>query len=272
MDPNSVKSTLSNLAFGNVMAAAARDYQKELLAQEKAQTSSSINQEVDLDELMDDPELEKLHADRIATLKDSRHLGINGYIDGKQLMNNRKLRALLSTTKTGELNKITSRVTGKLSECLRVLDLCKSAFEMPISSLLCQVGSLQHLTYLRLSNTDPLIELPSSLKKLNNLQILDVSYYQSLKSLPSYLISFKKLRVLDASHSGSLECFPKGLGRLSNLEVLLGFRLAKSSQSEGCRIAELKNLTRLRTLGLHFKRDDEIGDDEENALVKLQEL
>lgn len=28
MDPDAVKSTLSNLAFGNVMAAAARDYQK----------------------------------------------------------------------------------------------------------------------------------------------------------------------------------------------------------------------------------------------------
>ncbi|KAL0448350.1 UNVERIFIED_CONTAM: Thioredoxin domain-containing protein PLP3B [Sesamum latifolium] len=69
MDPNSVKSTLSNLAFGNVMAAAARDYQKELLAQEKGQASSSVNEEVDLDELMDDPELEKLHADRIAALK-----------------------------------------------------------------------------------------------------------------------------------------------------------------------------------------------------------
>ncbi|KAG7034123.1 Thioredoxin domain-containing protein PLP3B, partial [Cucurbita argyrosperma subsp. argyrosperma] len=69
MDPNTVKSTLSNLAFGNVMAAAARDYQKELLAQEKSQTSNSNNEEVDLDELMDDPELEKLHADRIAALK-----------------------------------------------------------------------------------------------------------------------------------------------------------------------------------------------------------
>ncbi|GKU99217.1 hypothetical protein SLEP1_g12093 [Rubroshorea leprosula] len=69
MDPNSVKSTLSNLAFGNVMAAAARDYKKELLSQEKAQASSSNNEEVDLDELMDDPELEKLHADRIAALK-----------------------------------------------------------------------------------------------------------------------------------------------------------------------------------------------------------
>ncbi|XP_065851401.1 thioredoxin domain-containing protein PLP3B-like [Euphorbia lathyris] len=69
MDPDSVKSTLSNLAFGNVMAAAARDYQKEVLAQQKVQASSSMNEEVDLDELMDDPELEKLHADRIAALK-----------------------------------------------------------------------------------------------------------------------------------------------------------------------------------------------------------
>lgn len=69
MDPDSVKSTLSNLAFGNVMAAAARDYQKEVLAQEKAQAAASSNQELDLDELMDDPELEKLHADRIAALK-----------------------------------------------------------------------------------------------------------------------------------------------------------------------------------------------------------
>ncbi|KAI3692285.1 hypothetical protein L6452_32099 [Arctium lappa] len=69
MDPDSVKSTMQNLAFGNVMAAAARNYQKEVLAQEKAQTSSSFNEEVDLDELMDDPELEKLHADRIAALK-----------------------------------------------------------------------------------------------------------------------------------------------------------------------------------------------------------
>ncbi|CAI9110832.1 OLC1v1010921C1 [Oldenlandia corymbosa var. corymbosa] len=69
MDPDSVKSTLQNLAFGNVMAAAARDYQKELVAQEKAQSSATANEEVDLDELMDDPELERLHADRIAALK-----------------------------------------------------------------------------------------------------------------------------------------------------------------------------------------------------------
>ncbi|XLU75975.1 hypothetical protein S245_035028, partial [Arachis hypogaea] len=49
----------------------------ELLAQEKAQASSSSNQEVDLDDLIDDPELEKLHADRIAALKNQRN-GRNG--------------------------------------------------------------------------------------------------------------------------------------------------------------------------------------------------
>ncbi|XP_057525288.1 thioredoxin domain-containing protein PLP3A-like [Amaranthus tricolor] len=69
MEPDSVKSTLSNLAMGNVMAAAARNLQKEMLAQEKTQASSSANDEIDLDELMDDPELEKLHAERIASLK-----------------------------------------------------------------------------------------------------------------------------------------------------------------------------------------------------------
>ncbi|GFP88409.1 thioredoxin domain-containing protein plp3a [Phtheirospermum japonicum] len=69
MDPEQTKSTFSNLAFGNVLAAAARDYQKEVLANERAQASGSFNEEVDLDELMDDPELEKLHADRIAALK-----------------------------------------------------------------------------------------------------------------------------------------------------------------------------------------------------------
>ncbi|OVA12748.1 Thioredoxin domain [Macleaya cordata] len=60
---------MSGLAFGNVMAAAARNYQKEMLANDKAQTTSTANEEFDLDELMDDPELEKLHADRIAALK-----------------------------------------------------------------------------------------------------------------------------------------------------------------------------------------------------------
>ncbi|KAK8957656.1 hypothetical protein KSP39_PZI000661 [Platanthera zijinensis] len=69
MDPESFRSRMSNLAFGNVMEAAARNYQKELVANDKAQASQSNADEVDLDDLLDDPELEKLHSERIAALK-----------------------------------------------------------------------------------------------------------------------------------------------------------------------------------------------------------
>lgn len=201
-----------------------------------------------------------------------RHLGISNNMDRKQLTANQKLRGLVSTTKSGEVNKIESSIAKKFSECpyLRVLDISKSIFELPLTSLLHHIGFLQHLTYLSLSNTHPLVELPASLEKLTNLQILDLSYCQNLKSLPPYLITFKKLKVLDVSHCGSLEYLPKGLGRLSNLEVLLGFRPTRSSQ--GCRIRELRNLTRLRMLGLHLTHADEVGDSEVNAIVNLQDL
>ncbi|KAG8474600.1 hypothetical protein CXB51_031237 [Gossypium anomalum] len=182
------------------------------------------------------------------------------------------LRGLVSTTKSGEVNKIESSAAKKLTEFryLRVLDVSKSIFELPISSLLFHIGSLHHLTYLSLSNTHPLIELPASLEKLTNLQILDLSYCQNLRTLPHNLITLRKLKVLDVSNCGSLECLPKGLGRLSNLEVLLGFRPARSSH--GCRIGELRNLTRLRILGLHLTHADEVEENEVNAMANLRDL
>ncbi|KAH7689326.1 Thioredoxin-like protein [Dioscorea alata] len=42
---------------------------REMLAKDKAHDATAANEEFDLDELMDDPELEKLHAERIAALK-----------------------------------------------------------------------------------------------------------------------------------------------------------------------------------------------------------
>jgi Leucine-rich repeat (LRR) protein len=114
----------------------------------------------------------------------------------------------VSTTKTAEVNKIVSSITEALckSHYLRVLDVSKSIFlEISLLGILNQIGSLKHLTYLNLSNTHPLVHLPSSLEKLGNLQILDVSYCQNLKMLPSYIVTFKKLKVLDVSHCLSLE-------------------------------------------------------------------
>ncbi|XP_021749265.1 F-box/LRR-repeat protein At4g14103-like isoform X3 [Chenopodium quinoa] len=48
------------------------DFQ-EMIVQEKTQASSSVNDDIDLDELMDDPELEKLHSERIAALQNQGH-------------------------------------------------------------------------------------------------------------------------------------------------------------------------------------------------------
>lgn len=60
---------MGDLAMGTALNAAARDYQKEMVAQYKAQGSQQKHEEVDLDDLMDDPELEKLHAERIQAMK-----------------------------------------------------------------------------------------------------------------------------------------------------------------------------------------------------------
>ncbi|XP_059623589.1 disease resistance RPP13-like protein 4 [Cornus florida] len=203
-----------------------------------------------------------------------RHLGIRSDMNGKYFIGNQKLRALLTTTRSGEVNKIASNIAKNFCECqhLQVLDLSKSIFEMPLAGLLDQIGSLQHLTYLSLSNTHPLLQVPPSLEKLHKLQILDVSYCQNLRMLPSCILTFEKLTVVDVSHCGSLEYLPKGLGRLSNLQELLGFKPARPSQLEGCRIAELRMLTQLRKLSLRLSQGDEIGDDEVNVLVNLQQL
>lgn len=210
----------------------------------------------------------------ISTDPNCRHLGIRSDMSAYNLVANERLRALLTTTKSGEVNKIGLNLAKSFCRCkhLQVLDLSKSIFESSVTNLLDEIGSLQHLTYFSLSNTHPLIQLPSSLSKLQKLQVLDVSYCQNLKALPSCILAFEKLKVLNVSNCGSLEYLPKGLENLSNLEVLKGFRPAKLGLSSGCRIAELKSLKQLRTLALRLTHGDEIGDGEFDALVNLKEL
>lgn len=62
-------STMSSLAKGNVMAAAARNYQKEMMDKDAKANQRQRVQEVDLEDLQDDPELEQIQRDRIEALK-----------------------------------------------------------------------------------------------------------------------------------------------------------------------------------------------------------
>ncbi|CAO2812790.1 unnamed protein product [Amaranthus hypochondriacus] len=202
-----------------------------------------------------------------------RHQGVTSDAKETSIITSKKTRALISTPKSGEVNKISSAIGYKFCDFkyLRVLDLSKSIFQVSLAHLLGKIGSLKHLACFNLSNTHPLTQVPQTLEKLSNIQILDLSYCQSLKSLPPFVMAFEYLVVFDVSHCGSLEFLPKGLKKLSNLEVLLGFKPAREG-IEGSRISDLRSLSRLRILELHLTRADEIDDDETNALTDLKEM
>lgn len=67
MDADKFRSKMNSIAYGNVMAKAAADYQMEMLADHEASRSKSGYQ--DVEGLGADPELEKLHRDRLAELQ-----------------------------------------------------------------------------------------------------------------------------------------------------------------------------------------------------------
>lgn len=67
MDPEKFKSTMSSLNYGNVMLAAAKDYAKDMMMEEEPQRTQHGH--IDMDDLMDDPELERLHAERLAQMQ-----------------------------------------------------------------------------------------------------------------------------------------------------------------------------------------------------------
>lgn len=202
-----------------------------------------------------------------------RHLGLTADIEEKHMITCKKLRALISTSKSGEVNKIASSIGNKFCnfKYLRVLDLSKSIFEVPLGVLLSKISSLKHLACFNLSSTHPLTQVPQTLEKLQNLQILDFSCCQSLKSLPPFVMNFENLVVLDVSHCGSLEFLPRGLEKLSNLQVLLGFKPARV-EGDGSRISDLRSLCQLRILELQLTRADQIDDGEADALIGLKEM
>ena len=86
------------------------------------------------------------------------HLGLTSNLNLRQLISNQELRALVSTTKTAEVNKIASSTAEELckSHYLWVLDVSKSIFlETSLLGILNQISSLKHLTYINLGNTHP---------------------------------------------------------------------------------------------------------------------
>ena len=73
MDPSQYKSQMQTIAYGEAFMAAAKDYSKELREeQEVADRNASKTRAVALRDLFDDPELERLHGERLVKLKEER--------------------------------------------------------------------------------------------------------------------------------------------------------------------------------------------------------
>eukprot|EP00882_Tetradesmus_deserticola_P016309 GHRQ01017410.1.p1 GENE.GHRQ01017410.1~~GHRQ01017410.1.p1 ORF type:complete len:244 (+),score=124.78 GHRQ01017410.1:45-776(+) len=68
LDKKQLGSALNTIAYGQAMMAAVRDYAKELNENEQ-QGPCCQGTDINVDELLDDPELERLHRDRLAAMR-----------------------------------------------------------------------------------------------------------------------------------------------------------------------------------------------------------
>ena len=73
MDPTQYKSQMQTIAYGEAFMAAAKDFARELgEEQDLAERQASTARAVALEEYFDDPDLERLHGERLAKLKEAR--------------------------------------------------------------------------------------------------------------------------------------------------------------------------------------------------------
>ena len=63
------RGTLNSLAFGNAMEHAAKDYMKLKEKEEEQERPANQVDDVDVNELIDDPELERLHNEKLAAMQ-----------------------------------------------------------------------------------------------------------------------------------------------------------------------------------------------------------
>ncbi|KAL9448734.1 hypothetical protein AB3S75_016103 [Citrus x aurantiifolia] len=181
--------------------------------------------------------------------KNLRHLSyIRGEYDGvkrfEDLYDIQHLRTFLpvrlSNSWPGDLARSILPKLFKLQR-LRVFSLCGYY----ISELPDSVGDLRYLKYLNLSGTQ-IRTLPESVNKLYNLHTLLLEDCRKLKKLCAEMGNLIKLHHLKNSNTDSLEEMPLGIGRLTCLQTLCNFVVAKDS---GSGLRELKLLTHLeRTL------------------------
>jgi disease resistance protein RPM1 len=158
-------------------------------------------------------------------------------------------------------------------ETLRVLDFqgCQSLQEYDMNG----IDKLFQLKYFSLRDTD-ISKIPSGIVRLYDLETLDLRD-NDIEELPSRIVQLTKLQYLLLapsvlfSNGGLITKIPDGIGNMSNLRVITGFNITKSSLGA---VAELGNLTSLNELQLQLdsKGSEEYMRHEEMLLSSLCKL
>jgi Leucine-rich repeat (LRR) protein len=180
----------------------------------------------------------------------SRRLSFTNEADVRSMNKKSRIRALLMMTSSPiQFNRNIVMFTIK---SLRVLDFSKNKLEnICFEDLLNRISSLERLASLNLRGVSALKELPFSIGKLGNLQLLVLSGCNNLQKLPLSITALQNLILLDIGHC-PIQYLPQGIGRLSNLQELSGFKLVGADNKDGCRLAELQNLLQLRVLRVNI--------------------
>ncbi|KAL5731477.1 hypothetical protein ACHQM5_004201 [Ranunculus cassubicifolius] len=197
---------------------------------------------------------------------DTRHLGYTREMNLESLKSNQKLRTFLLM----ENCSFSFRPALAAMNSLRVLDLSRKLDHVRVNDLLRWVKSQKRLAYLNLEGFDHLRELPDWIKKRQNLKILVLKDCIRLKKLPPSIIHLQNLVLLDVENC-PLGYLPREFGKLTNLQVLYGFKLAKQGR-KSTTLSELKHLTKLRVLKINLSEKDEIADGEGYILRALPRL
>ncbi|KAG6768931.1 hypothetical protein POTOM_024543 [Populus tomentosa] len=126
------------------------------------------------------------------------------------------------------------------------------------------IEKLKHLRYLDLSNNH-MEALPYSITNLVNLQVLKLNGCKNLKELPRDINKLINLRHLDLGLCRSLEYnMPLGIGKLTSLQTLSYFVVAKNNSPISKNIGGLDELSGLNELTIEWEWDD--GSDSDTDL------
>ncbi|KAK3170448.1 hypothetical protein Dsin_023447 [Dipteronia sinensis] len=145
--------------------------------------------------------------------------------------------------------------------------------EVPADSeLLKGLKNMENLRFLSLQGISGIQELPGrSISSLGNLRILDLRACYNLEKLPNEIASLKKLTHLDISECYLLDCMPRELLSLSELQVLKGFVITDTKNSNSCTPAELAGLEKLTKLSVNLNSEN-FSIDNFSAVLKFDKL